>query len=151
MQFATHDLSQLTETTWHTVFGQDLTPTDEAGTFASYGDVAASVDIGGTWTGRLVITFSTELARQATASMFDVSPSDADSELVRDALGEIANIIGGGVKALVGGECFLSLPAFAEGASNVQVLLGGEILNHVGFLSAGQRFEVTLLGQTNCD
>ncbi len=151
MPLATHDLSQLTETTWQTVFGQDLIPAEEADTIAIHGDVAASVDIGGTWQGRLVITFPTELARQATASMFDVSPGEADIELIGDAIGEIANIIGGGVKALVGGECFLSLPAFAEGTSHIQQLRSGDILNHVGFLSAGQRFDVTLLGQTSTD
>ena len=145
MQFAAHDLGRLTETTWQTVFGQDLTQDSEVGSAPDSDNVAAAVDIGGAWSGRLMITFPHELARQVTAEMFDVPLSEAEAELMRDALGEIANIIGGGVKALVGEECTLSLPTFAEGASCIQEMRRGQELSRVGFAAKEHRFEVTLL------
>jgi len=44
-----------------------------------------------------------------------VDPADTTPEEVTDALGELANMIGGNVKALLPEPCRISLPAVADG------------------------------------
>jgi hypothetical protein len=75
------------------------------------GEVASSqVSIGGAWDGRVRVETSLVLARQLTAHMFDLAEEDVDDDLVADAIGEIANIIGGNVKALLPTPSHLGLP-----------------------------------------
>jgi chemotaxis protein CheX len=77
------------------------------------GVVVAWVRIGGEWDGVVVLHAAVVLARTIACHMFECS--DATDEDVRDAWGELANQVGGWVKASVGGHCVLSLPETAHG------------------------------------
>ncbi len=72
--------------------------------------VGASISIAGGWNGSLVLRISRRLAEHVAARLFllpDGSATDAD---VLDVLGEIVNVVGGNVKALLPGPNRLSLP-----------------------------------------
>jgi len=47
--------------------------------------------------------------------MFRLGETPPTLEDIRDALGEVTNMTGGNIKALVSGTCHLSLPAVVEG------------------------------------
>ncbi|NIQ01639.1 MAG: chemotaxis protein CheX, partial [Nitrospinaceae bacterium] len=51
------------------------------------------------------------LARQAAAIMFQLQEDTAGPEEIQDAFGELANITGGNIKALLPEPSYLSLPA----------------------------------------
>ena len=55
------------------------------------------------------------VARRAAAVMFELDASAASLEDMQDAVGELTNMTGGNVKALLEGQCALSLPAVVEG------------------------------------
>lgn len=72
--------------------------------------IVAWVSISGEWTGHLLVTTSAVGARAIAAGMFQLEPNEVDTAEIADALGEIANMIGGTVKGVVGAGAALSLP-----------------------------------------
>jgi chemotaxis protein CheX len=69
-----------------------------------------SVTIHGQSRAIVTVDCSTRLARLLGAAMFDTPENELSQEEVDDALGEIANIIGGNIKALLPGPSELGLP-----------------------------------------
>ena len=76
-------------------------------------DVVSSwVDVVGPWTGSVVLTTGRRTAADLTRALLgEASPEVLDDEDVADAFGEIANVVGGNVKAALPGPSALSLPA----------------------------------------
>lgn len=56
-------------------------------------------------------------ARAAAARMLALDPADVDDADIADATGEITNMVGGNLKAVLVGEHRLGLPAVTRGAS----------------------------------
>jgi chemotaxis protein CheX len=81
-------------------------------------DVVATVEISGAWRGRVLLSFSPPAAGRAAAALlgFDEGEEVADGD-VADAVGELANIIGGSVKSLMPQPTALSLPAVTTDGS----------------------------------
>jgi chemotaxis protein CheX len=73
------------------------------------------VHIDGAWNGSALVECELSLACQLTAFLFK-GPGEVSMDDVRDALGEITNMIGGNVKALLPSPSRLSLPTVVEGA-----------------------------------
>jgi chemotaxis protein CheX len=76
------------------------------------GDVLSSwVDVVGPWTGTVVLTTGRETAAGLTRALLgDHAPAELEDEDIADAFGEIANVVGGNVKAALPGPSALSLP-----------------------------------------
>jgi chemotaxis protein CheX len=79
-------------------------------------DVAAAVSVTGAWRGHVVIECSTAASHHAAAALLGVGDDDVTDADVADALGELANIIGGNVKALLPEPSALSLPYVVNAA-----------------------------------
>lgn len=75
-------------------------------------ECAASVRIEGAWNGSLVVCCSRQLAQRVASTMFQCDEDELREALWSDALGEIANIIGGNVKAMLPAPSQLGLPRF---------------------------------------
>lgn len=73
-------------------------------------ECAASISIEGAWNGAIIIACSHRLARQAAATLFSCPVADIDDASWRDTLNEVANIMGGNIKALLPGPTSLGLP-----------------------------------------
>ena len=72
---------------------------------SSWGDVV------GPWTGSVVLTTGRRTAEELTRALLrEHSPEVLEDEDVVDAFGEIANVVGGNVKAALPGSSGLSLP-----------------------------------------
>jgi chemotaxis protein CheX len=80
---------------------------------AGTGKVIGWVSISGTWTGHLYVTTTADGARDITATMFQLGHDEVGTAEIADAIGEIANMVGGSIKGMVGGETALSLPQVA--------------------------------------
>ena len=76
-------------------------------------DVVSSwVDIVGPWTGSVVLTTGRSTAEELSRALLGASaPAVLDEEDVVDAFGEIANVVGGSIKATLPGHSALSLPS----------------------------------------
>jgi chemotaxis protein CheX len=100
-------------------------------------DVSAVVRVSGAWSGHVVIGFSSVGSRWAAAALLGIDVDEISPADVTDAVGELANVIGGNVKSLLPEPSALSLPyvltadnGTVGGLSAIQVCkLFGEWLN----------------------
>lgn len=133
-------LLDITRNVWTEFLGIGLAPvkSDRSAVRSSLSGCLASVTINGEWNGYVSVVCSRPLARRAAASMFGVTSDAVTADQIQDALAELANIIGGNVKALLPCPSQLSLPAYQEiplsvlgaGAGGQSVLLSsnGDVL-----------------------
>ncbi len=114
------DLSEIAEQVWSSY----LDPEGEAPLFpvgppdpdaVIRGDVCASVSISGAWHGHLVVSCSSVAARYAAAALLMMDIADVTPDDITDALGELANVVGGNVKSTLPSVCTMSLPHVVVG------------------------------------
>ncbi len=143
-----NDLSALTAGVWEAFLGLEAEPTGpglgDGGPFYT-----ASVAIGGGWDGSVSLVMPLVLARAAAAAMFGLGEAELDADEVVDAVGELANIIGGNIKGMIEEPCTLSLPMVACGTDYSVSRPGTEIVRSVTLLSGGRPFEVAVHKRTS--
>ncbi len=76
----------------------------------------STVGITGEFDGLVVVRCAEATARELAAGMFDEDPDSLPATDVADALGEVANQVGGVVKSMVPGPSSLGLPVVATGS-----------------------------------
>lgn len=77
--------------------------------------VSASVEISGAWHGAVAVSTDDAGAHRIARALLRLDPQEAVTEPdVADALGELANVVGGNVKASLPYETVLGLPRVAE-------------------------------------
>lgn len=101
--------------------------------------LCASVRISGTWNAELHVITSETVAKAIACNMFATDVENVTSEDVRDALGEVANVIGGNAKGMMDHDCSLSLPCVGAAEGD---LPAGQVSQDV-FCSGG-RLRITL-------
>lgn len=108
-------LNEIALKVWSMVLGLSLKPSkpDPARTEAKV-FVLGRVTISGTWQGSVTLGCSQALARRAAGAMFGKPASEADASDIRDALGELTNMVGGNFKTLLKGDCRLSVPEVVD-------------------------------------
>jgi hypothetical protein len=103
-------VQQLTEQAWLALVGEDevLVPLPAA----LPADTCSSwVEIVGPWSGSVVLTCGRDTAVELTRALLrEHAPEVLEEEDVDDALGELANVVGGNVKAVLPGPSVLGLP-----------------------------------------
>lgn len=147
MQFLEEEIRQVAQTVWESVLGVSLVP-QAAIPSVPERSVAGWVQFTGAWEGAVTIECSAEFARQAAATMFGVDAGSASTADTQDAIGELANMTGGNVKALLPEPCRLSLPAVVEGKDGASPVLGGNLVTMVAFDCQGTPLVVRLLQKT---
>jgi CheY-specific phosphatase CheX len=76
--------------------------------------IVGRVRIHGSWEGAVTLACASPLARRAAGALLEVPPEAVSGDDVRDALGELTNIIVGNVKALLPAPSRMSIPAVRE-------------------------------------
>jgi chemotaxis protein CheX len=74
------------------------------------GEMSATITIAGEWNGTCCLTCSGPAARHAAMVMFGMTEDEITDEEVRDAIGELINVVGGNLKGVLPGPTELSLP-----------------------------------------
>jgi chemotaxis protein CheX len=99
---------------WVALVGADEVLVPRAGDLPAE-PLSAWVDIAGPWTGSVVLTTGRQTAADLTRALLgEAAPELLDHEDVADAFGEIANVVGGNVKAALTGPATLGLPRVGE-------------------------------------
>ncbi len=130
-------LVELTQAVWQAFVDPELPLVDLTGTplqVAGADVVVGSIVLHGPPTARVLLALPRQAASAAAARMFDLDPADLGEADVHDATGELTNMIGGNVKALLEGEHRLGLPSvvtargpdLAESSVASATLLWGE-------------------------
>jgi chemotaxis protein CheX len=73
------------------------------------------INITGSWQATVALQVPKALAARVAAAMFRLGDQKPTVEDMQDSIGELTNMLGGNIKALLAGDCHLSLPAVVEG------------------------------------
>lgn len=114
MEPSLDDIIALTQQVSDSVLGMSAEPLPDT-SVPHHSEVIASVQISGEWQGAVVVTCARHVAEAITEAMFAMDPGTTSQEELDDAMGEMANMIGGNIKGLVPGPSQLSLPTVVEG------------------------------------
>jgi chemotaxis protein CheX len=141
------ELTEITERVWASLVETPLVPRQpgQPGPAGGSRTFTGCVQITGAWDGAVTVHCSEALARALTAAMFMVDPGDTTAEEVTDALGELANMVGGNVKALLPEPCRISLPAVADGMDYRLSVPGARPVSAVTWTCNGEPLMVRLL------
>jgi chemotaxis protein CheX len=105
--------------------------------------LSAWVDVVGPWTGSVVLTTGAQTAAELTRVLLaETAPELLEHEDVADAFGEIANVVGGNVKAALPGPSGLSLPEVGDAPA----VRNPEDLLRVDLLWRGQPLSISVQG-----
>jgi CheY-specific phosphatase CheX len=143
MQFLEEEIRQVTETVFETVLGITLTRHAAVPPMPTR-TVGGCVQFTGAWEGAVTLEVSAEFARAAAATMFGMDAAQASISDTRDAIGELTNMTGGNVKALLPEPCRLSLPTVSEGEDVTSHVHGGTNITTVAFDCSGTPLVIRL-------
>nr|WP_204332349.1 chemotaxis protein CheX [Geodermatophilus sabuli] len=103
-------VQEIADQAWTALVGEDEVLVPLPGELPA-DTLSAWVAVVGPWTGSVVLTCGRETAEQLTRALLrEHAPAVLDDEDVADALGELANVVGGNVKAVLPGPSALGLP-----------------------------------------
>ena len=106
------------------------------------GELSATVSITGAWNGTACLACSESAARHAARVMFEMTDDELTEAEIRDAIGELINVVGGNIKGILPGPTELSLPTVHDGAFEVPGHL--ELGYKVGFTWMDEPVVVTV-------
>jgi chemotaxis protein CheX len=138
------ELAQIVESIFGTMLNLELDRV-RAPCLPSADRVTAAVHLAGEWNGALLIECDQEQARRFTGRFLSLDPPDTVDDLVRDALGELANMIGGNLKCVLTHGIRLSMPAVVDGADYSLRVCGAEVRERLAFHCAEGVFWITVL------
>ena len=148
IMLSNQEVSQLVESIWSATVDLTVDSVDSFEMAPNQDRLTGCVHITGGWNGALTLDCSATLAREASARLFEIAPSEASMEDIHDTLCEITNMTGGNLKALLSqgseGALQLSLPSVTEGKSYRLALPGTRKVFEAFFEVGGEPMVVTL-------
>jgi len=144
IEIAPGDLAQIVESVFETMLGLESVQC-EAPWFASGDRLTSAVHLAGDWKGAVLLECNRRQACHFTGRFLSMDPPDAVDDVVRDVLGELANMIGGNLKCVLSHGIHLSMPTVVDGSEYYLRVCGTEVRNRLAFQCAEGQFWVTVL------
>ena len=144
MQIAEQEVERIIDGVWVSTLGMDWHRIQERH-IAIEPSLTGVIQITGAWQGAITIRCGPGLANAITEAMFGAEPGASSPQEVRDALGEVANMIAGNLKALLPSGCQLSLPTVVEGREYQLAVPRSVTLLELVAVSRDQPFHVGVL------
>ena len=135
----------VTQDIFSTMLGIEAWPVECAPGGDQAHTVVGAIHHAGPWKGVLLLECQPLQASAFTAKLTGISPPDSVDNDVRDALGEIANMIAGNLKTILPPGTVLCAPAVVEGSSFTLKVCGGNDSLRLEFDSSIGPFTVTLV------
>lgn len=115
LKVSTEDLTQIVQSAFESMLDLEVSWCD-APWFAGNDRLTAVIHLAGSWSGAVLLECSPDLACQLAGHFLSIDPPVAVDAMVRDVLGELANIIGGNLKSALAQGLHLSMPAIVDGS-----------------------------------
>lgn len=144
MTLSADDIATFTKEIWTLVLNQGIAETDQP-LLKDANLINSTVHITGAWRGTVVLVLPKAVAQNAAAGMFAMDATAMTSLHVHDAVGELVNMIGGNLKALLPPPCFLSLPSVTHGQDVEMNIIGGRCLGKTAFETTDGVFLVAVM------
>jgi chemotaxis protein CheX len=141
---ANEEINELVGDIWGSVLGIPATPADPS-IRKDEERLTGFVHIQGDWEGTVTVDCPLPLATEAAAAMFGMAVDELSKEEIDDALGELTNMTGGGIKSMLEGSCKLSLPTVIEGKGFTVNVPGAALVNDLTYSAGGSWMSVRVL------
>lgn len=141
-------IEQVTAAVWETSVGTSLVA-DPGAPEEVGGTVAGCVTITGEWTGAVFVHCLAPVAHRVARIAFSLPEGEPESELVHDAVGELANVIAGNLKAMLPGPGHLSIPTVVDGDDFRVSVPHARVVNRASFRAEEGGVSVTLVQSEN--
>ncbi|MBZ5672725.1 MAG: chemotaxis protein CheX [Acidobacteriia bacterium] len=138
------DVARIVEDVFRTMLCLEVA-TSETGDSSEPGLLTAAVQFVGDWKGAVLLRCSPRQAFAFTTSLIPSQKPSRFDEDVRDALGELANMVGGNLKSVLPPGVALSMPSVVEGNHYALHICGRNASKTFGFSSELGPFWVTLV------
>jgi chemotaxis protein CheX len=103
------------------------------------------VHLAGDWNGAVLLECDRGQACRFAGRFLGMDPPERVDDVVRDVLGELANMIGGNLKCVLTRGIRLSMPAVVDGSDYSLRVCGAEIRQRIAFQSAEGTFWIAVL------
>lgn len=110
--------------------------------------VCGALFLVGQWQGAVLVELDESLAFFITAHLEDAQRPVAVDSYVRDAVGEVANMLAGNLKALLPDGALLSVPSVVAGADYSFEIVGAGSSSRSSFSTPHGRLRLTLVEMT---
>ncbi len=107
--------------------------------------IVGSIHVTGAWPCTIAIAAPSDFAATCAAHIFGKSAEELSTADVMDAWGELANQIGGNLKALIAPPTHLSMPDVVQGQTFTYRVPKTKVLNELTFACIGSRLRLTVL------
>ena len=111
------DIASIAEDVWSSFLSLYLDDADEADELSADDALTGSIAVSGEWHGTVYVELSADHAVAAAEAMFQADAGSLTAGEVRDALGELTNMVGGNIKSLLPAPSRLSLPQVTDGTA----------------------------------
>jgi chemotaxis protein CheX len=138
------DVSRIAADVFQTMLSLEIWP-DSSASDPPGEVVTAAVYFAGDWKGAVLIECTTGQAFEFTARLFSSAPPTHMNDDVRDALGELANMVAGNLKSVLPGGVGISMPSVVEGKNYSLKICGGNLSTRLRFQSSSGPFAVILV------
>jgi len=138
------ELTQIVESVYQTMLNLEA---DEGGIpwFPGADRLTAAVHLAGAWNGAVLLECDRREACLFAARYLSMDAREVVDDVVRDVLGELANVIGGNLKSALGSGIGLSMPSVVDGSNYSLRVCGADVHTRVAFRCADGFFWVTVL------
>ena len=138
------DLERIVAMVFRTMLDSDVTPAERQWV-NSPGTLTAAVHFAGQWKGGVYVECSRKQALDLTARLMGIPRPDSVDDDVLDAMGEVANMIGGNMKSVMPRGVELSAPTVVEGADYALRFRAGDVITRAAFDSDCGLLWITLV------
>ncbi len=141
LDVSSEDIATIVRAVFEATF--ELYAEDSDGSESPPASISSSlVSIAGQWDGAVIVDCSPGVAAVLAGIMFGLPPGEVERDHIEDTLGELANMIGGNLKAMLAPTCTLSLPTVVEGRDFRVRVPGASIVRDLHFNLPGGHLRV---------
>jgi chemotaxis protein CheX len=138
------EVAQIVESVFETMLGL-VAGECHAPWFPSGERLTSAVHLTGHWTGAVLLECDRGQACRFAGRFLSMDPPGAVDDVVRDVLGELANMIGGNMKCVLTRGIRLSLPSVVDGSDFYLRICGAAVRHRLAFQCAEGPFWVTVI------
>ena len=138
------DVARIVVTVFQTMLDLETIPTHTDTSPAPDG-LTAAIYFAGSWRGAVLFQCTREQAFEFTHRLMSIDRPDSINDDVRDALGELANMLAGNLKSVLPRGVDISMPSVVEGTDYSVRVCGGNLTDRLSFTGDLGLIWVTLI------
>jgi len=137
-------MEQVATSVFDTMLSLELREDSESAVPDGAETLTATVCLTGTWQGAVVVQCTPEDARRFASCFLGEPPPTEVTSVVRDVLGEIANMIAGNFKCTLYPGIRVSVPSVVSGTAYSMQLCGARLAEQMNFTADGCRLRLSI-------